>query len=116
MVAKRTVGKKVKGKGKAHGVRRMTFAQWLVTKRACDGGKQFVGRQTLEEAWATCTDGHYMLWLLHRTLPKAERAFLTRVFYAGAALCYQFGTAWAPHGAGFLRRIYPKPPRIRSVR
>jgi hypothetical protein len=45
----------------------MTFRERLVELRACDESREWVGNKTIEEAWKTCENPQWMLWILIKT-------------------------------------------------
>jgi len=45
----------------------MTFRDQLQRIGACAEAKEWVGDKTIEQAWETCEDSQWMLWILSRT-------------------------------------------------
>jgi hypothetical protein len=45
----------------------MTFREQLVKLRACSEAKDWVGDKSTEEAWKTCENPQWMLWILTKT-------------------------------------------------
>jgi hypothetical protein len=43
----------------------MTFADQLRKLHACDEAVEWVAERTLEQAWAECERGDWMIWLLN---------------------------------------------------
>ncbi len=51
----------------------MSFQDDLIRLEACKKAVDWVGNKTLDEAWQTCTEGGWMLWMLNRTPVALER-------------------------------------------
>jgi hypothetical protein len=45
----------------------MTFREQLVKLKACNEAKEWVGDKTIEQAWKTCQNPHWMIWVLNKT-------------------------------------------------
>ena len=47
-----------------------TLKEKLIELNACEPAVEWAGDKTIEEIWATCPRGHWMLWLFSRTNPE----------------------------------------------
>ncbi len=45
----------------------MTFREQLKELRACSESLKWVGNKTIEEAWETCKNSNWMIWVLSQT-------------------------------------------------
>ena len=44
----------------------MKFGEWMKSKSACVAAQQTHGKQTSQEAWDSCKNGDWMLWVAER--------------------------------------------------
>jgi hypothetical protein len=80
----------------------MTFKDRLISIDACDPAVAWVGEQTLDQAWATCHRGDWMVWLLQESGTASKRAL------AG------LGAEFAELALPIFEKQYPGDPRVRD--
>jgi hypothetical protein len=66
----------------------MTFRDQLIRLKACSDAVEWVGERTLEQAWADCERGDWMLWLAARAAVRRQDIVLAACDCARLALRY----------------------------
>lgn len=84
----------------------MTFRVWLRTIRACPEARKWVGARSAAQAWAECSRGDWMLWLLERMADKPGWPSRQTVYAASnaASVAFYAYAAYAAYTAAAARR------------